>query len=60
MIINAYKVNLKEPVTHEKTDNQIIRELTSILIKEQDELIENNTRLKMEEIITEYLYILIT
>ncbi|MBQ8043753.1 MAG: CpaF family protein [Clostridia bacterium] len=56
MIINAYKVSLKEPVKHQKTNNEIIKELTSTLIKEQDELIENNDKTKMEENITSCLY----
>lgn len=56
MIINAYKVNLKEPKAVEKTNAQIIKELTGTLIKEQDELIEANNKTKTEEIIIEQLY----
>lgn len=56
MIINAYKINLKEPSQNKKTNIQIIKELTAILIKEHDDLIENQAKEKMEEIITGYLY----
>lgn len=56
MIINAYKVSLKEPVVSEKTNIQIIKEVTEVLIKEQDDLIERQDKAKMEEIITSILY----
>ncbi len=56
MIINAYKLSLKEPANNEKTNTQIIKELTAILIKEEDELIEKQDDEKMEEKITRYLY----
>lgn len=56
MIINAYKINVKEPKVTEKSDIQIIKELTAVLIKEQDELIEKQDKEKMEEVITSYLY----
>lgn len=56
MIINAYKLSLKEPTSQEKTDSQIIKEVTTTVIKEQEELIENNDKVKMEEKITNGLY----
>lgn len=56
MIINAYEVSFKEPAKHQKTNNEIIKELTATLIKEQDDLIENNEKVKMEEKITSCLY----
>lgn len=56
MIVNAYKINLKEPKQAEKTNIQIIKELTAILIKEQDEIIEKQDKTKMEELIISYLY----
>lgn len=56
MIINAYKIGIKEPTVNTKTNNQIIKEITAILIKEQEELIENNDKLKMGEKISNYLY----
>jgi len=55
MIINAYKVSLKNTL-HEKNDSQIIKELTNILIKEQDEIIEKQNKDKTEEVIISYLY----
>jgi len=56
MIINAYKVSLKEPVKHQKKNSEIIKELTRELIKEQNELIENNDKAKIEERIEDGLY----
>ena len=56
MIINAYKVSLKETVNHQKTNSEIIKELTRELIKEQDKLIENKDKSKMTEKITSCLY----
>ena len=56
MIINAYKINLKEQSVKTKSNNQIIKELTTLLIKEQQELIETEQKEKMEEKITNQLY----
>ena len=56
MIINAYKLSLKDDNKQEKSNTQIVKELTNILIKEQDELIENKDKGKIEERISNYLY----
>lgn len=56
MIINAYNVNVNKNVLVEKTDNQIIKELTATLIREYEELISNKDKSKLEEKILAYLY----
>ena len=56
MIVNAYKVNLKEKDVNQKSNNYIIKELTTLLIKEQEKLIENEEKEKMQEKITNKLY----
>lgn len=56
MIINAYKVSLKETEKNEKTNVEIIREITDVLIKEQGDLIEKQQIAKIEEVITKLLY----
>ena len=56
MIINAYKIGIKETNVDIKNNNQIIKEITRILIKEQGDLIENNDKQKMEEKIVAILY----
>ena len=49
MIINAYNVNINKNVLTEKTDNQIVKELTTTLIKEDEELISNKDKAILEE-----------
>lgn len=56
MIVNAYKVSINEENKKIKTDIQIIKEITAVLIKEQNELIENNEKEKMKEKIISTLY----
>lgn len=56
MIVNAYKINLKESAIQDKTNTEIIRELTASLIKEQKELIDNNDVERMKERIVSNLY----
>ncbi len=56
MVINAYKLSVNKAEEQLKTDSQIVKEVTTTLIKEQDKLIENNNKEKMQEKITNYLY----
>lgn len=56
MVINAYKINIKEKETTKKTNVQIIKELTSILIKERKDLMESQDEIKMEDEIISRLY----
>ena len=56
MIINAYKINLKDTKTVQKTNKEIIKELTMRVIKDQDELTKKQDKSQMEELITSHLY----
>ena len=58
MIINAYKLNVAQTntKTKEKTNLEIIKEIASLLIKEEQFLIENKEKQKTEEIIEGKLY----
>lgn len=56
MIINAYKLDIKEVNGQEKTNAQIIKELTHKLIQEDARFIECNDKEKVEEQITNSLY----
>lgn len=56
MIINAYKINLNKPVTEKKSNNEIIKEIVDLLIKEEKELIEKNNKIKINEQILRLLH----
>lgn len=56
MIINAYKVKLKETNKEERTKDDIVKEIIGLLIKEREDLIENKNKQKLEEEITGLLY----
>lgn len=56
MIVNAYKINFSKPEICDKTDSEIIKEVTECLIKEYSEFIEDNDKVKLQEVIKRILY----
>lgn len=56
MIINAYKIVSKEQNEEIKTDEQIIKEITLSLIKDQEEIVIKSKKENVREKITSNLY----
>ncbi len=56
MIINAYKIQAVERKQEEKTDKQIIKEITLNLIKDKEDIIATDRKQDVKGIITSNLY----